>query len=381
MITGFNTDVEYQGVTYHVQTEDKGVETPLILSLVYNRGTILASKRSPYDDLISGGFDETVLAERLQKQHKTICAAVSAGRFEDLKRMAAKDSAARQKVTPAARLAQNPVQKTLPDSPQSSAKTASRQINHFSPKTNSNKTDEIEENFDHNKKQASPVEKSEIPKPSFFEKPINNETFAEKIDRAKAETNKPAFAKPPALELPPKAKITQQPQSANLQAANLNAEQKISSIPKPRHELGAQVGINAFEKEIIIEAVEIIEDEMILPAEAVAIVSDFGAPARKNDPLKIEFLAPMALKSGERKTVSLVVCRGKQENGVAAAQIMVKILGSSFRPLIFHAKTDIKGVATLHLQLPHFRTGRAALLVRAMHSGEQVELRRAILHG
>jgi hypothetical protein len=60
---------------------------------------------------------------------------------------------------------------------------------------------------------------------------------------------------------------------------------------------------------------------------------------------------------------------------------LVKILGSSFRPLIFHAKTDIKGVATVHLQLPHFRAGRAALLVRAMHSGEQVEMRRAILHG
>ena len=41
VITGFNTDIEYQGVTYHVQTEDKGVKTPLILSLVYNRGTIL----------------------------------------------------------------------------------------------------------------------------------------------------------------------------------------------------------------------------------------------------------------------------------------------------------------------------------------------------
>jgi hypothetical protein len=373
VITGFNTDVEYQGVVYHVQTEDKGVETPLILSLVYNRGTILASKRSPYDDLISGGFDEKILAARLQKQHKTICAAVSAGRFEDLKRMAAKDSAARQKETPAA----PPMQKPLPQSIESSAKTAPSQINLFSPKADLYKT----ENFDPNKKQASPVEKSEIPKPSFFEKPLNKETFAEKIDRAKAETNKPTFAKPLVPDSPPKAKTAPPRHSANLQAASSNAEQRISSIPKPRHELGVHVGINAYEKEVIIEAVEVIGDEMILPAEAVAIVADFAAPIPKNDPLKIEFLVPMPLKSGERKTVSLVVCRGKQENGVSAAQIMVKILGSSFRPLIFHAKTDMKGVATVHLQLPHFRTGRAALLVRAMHSGEQVELRRAILHG
>ena len=93
MITGFNTDIEHGGVIYHVQTEDKGVETPLILSLVYNRGTILASKRTPYVDLVQKGFDEKVLAERLQKQHKLICAAVRAGRIEELKQMTAKESA------------------------------------------------------------------------------------------------------------------------------------------------------------------------------------------------------------------------------------------------------------------------------------------------
>src|SRR5215211_4018411 len=97
VITGFNTDIEYNGVTYHVQTEDKGVETPLILSLVYDRGTILASKRSPYDDLLSGEFDETQLAERLQKQHQLICAAIKAGRIEDLRRMTMKESASKKK--------------------------------------------------------------------------------------------------------------------------------------------------------------------------------------------------------------------------------------------------------------------------------------------
>src|SRR5215203_6818012 len=93
VITGFNTDIEHNGVTYHVQTEDKGVETPLILSLVYNRGTILASKRSPYNDLLQGGFDAQQLAERLQKQHKLICAAVRAGRIEELKQMTAREAA------------------------------------------------------------------------------------------------------------------------------------------------------------------------------------------------------------------------------------------------------------------------------------------------
>ena len=46
MISGFNTDVEFGGVVYHVQTEDKGLKSRLFVSLVYDHGTILASKRT-----------------------------------------------------------------------------------------------------------------------------------------------------------------------------------------------------------------------------------------------------------------------------------------------------------------------------------------------
>jgi hypothetical protein len=90
VITGFNTDIEYEGIVYHVQTEDKGLDSPLILSLVYAGGAILASKRSRYEDLIEAGFNEDVLTERLKRQHRLICAAINAGRIEDLKRMGAK---------------------------------------------------------------------------------------------------------------------------------------------------------------------------------------------------------------------------------------------------------------------------------------------------
>ena len=87
MITGFNTDIEYEGVVYHVQTEDKGLDSPVILSLVYSGGAILASKRSPYEDLIRGGYSDEALAERLKRQHMLICAAIHTGRINDLKKM------------------------------------------------------------------------------------------------------------------------------------------------------------------------------------------------------------------------------------------------------------------------------------------------------
>ena len=91
LITGYNTDVEFDGVVYHVQTEDKGLQTPEIVSFVFAGGAILARKRSDYDDLVSAGFDESILVKRLQRQHKLICAAVHAGRIEDLKRMSERE--------------------------------------------------------------------------------------------------------------------------------------------------------------------------------------------------------------------------------------------------------------------------------------------------
>jgi hypothetical protein len=95
VLTGYNTDVEYDGVIYHMQTEDKGLGNPIILSLVYAGGAILASKRAPYDDLVTGGFDERILGERLHRQHKLMCAAVHAGRIEDLKRLSERKTAER----------------------------------------------------------------------------------------------------------------------------------------------------------------------------------------------------------------------------------------------------------------------------------------------
>ncbi len=113
MITGFNTDVVHDGVTYHVQTEDKGLQTPLILSLVYHGGAILASRRTPYNDLIVEGFQESVLSERLHRQHKLICAAIKAGRLKDLQRKSEPQAATLSD----AKLADVNVKSSSPDSP------------------------------------------------------------------------------------------------------------------------------------------------------------------------------------------------------------------------------------------------------------------------
>jgi hypothetical protein len=91
MITGFNTDVRYDGRIYHVQTEDRGQDNPFLESLVYIGGTIVAKKRTPYGEQLSKGATEDMIASLLKRQHQVIIAAIKAGRIEDLIRHSAKE--------------------------------------------------------------------------------------------------------------------------------------------------------------------------------------------------------------------------------------------------------------------------------------------------
>jgi hypothetical protein len=81
VITGFNTDVSCRGVVYHVQTEDKGQENPLIETLIYKGGEILASRRLPYSDVISGADAEKVISRLMEEQHKAMILEVKRGKF------------------------------------------------------------------------------------------------------------------------------------------------------------------------------------------------------------------------------------------------------------------------------------------------------------
>lgn len=324
MITGFNTDIEYEGVTYHVQTEDKGLDTPLILSLVYDRGTILASKRSPYEDLLSN-FDENVLIERLQKQHKLICAAIRGGRIEDLKRMTMRESASKKKGL----IAQREVKTRPPEIPPQIEKIPSAPIVEKAAVS-----------------EQIPVKKEEIPLPQVLH--LADERFQE--------------IKKPETPLP-----TETPKFL---------EDKTSV---PAHEENWDVPISLSDHDLIIDEIEVIEEVTILPAEAVEIITDFSKhdePA--NNELHVELLNNVTLKAGENKTISVLVSRGTTENTIAGSSVMVKVLGSNFRPMIFHGKTDSNGVAIIQLHLPNFSRGRAAVMIKAISGNDEAEVRRII---
>jgi hypothetical protein len=82
VLTGFNTDIDYDGVTYHVQTEDRGAANPLIESFVYVKGEILASRRTAYTNLLDAGAEKPAIQNLMESQHRTIVDAIRTGRID-----------------------------------------------------------------------------------------------------------------------------------------------------------------------------------------------------------------------------------------------------------------------------------------------------------
>jgi hypothetical protein len=96
--------------------------------------------------------------------------------------------------------------------------------------------------------------------------------------------------------------------------------------------------------------------------------------------LQILLLNDAEFNSGEVRTLRVLVVhrRGADEKPLNNIAVSIKILGTTFRPLIYSLKTDREGVASVTTQIPQFTSGRAAVLVRAVAKDEAAELRRVI---
>ncbi|HEY5593759.1 MAG TPA: hypothetical protein VIL61_01195 [Nitrospiria bacterium] len=81
MITGLNTDIEYQGKTYHVQTEDTGRKNPTIMTILFQSGAILATRKTSYADIVKAENLSAILKELMNEQHKKMVEELQSGRF------------------------------------------------------------------------------------------------------------------------------------------------------------------------------------------------------------------------------------------------------------------------------------------------------------
>ena len=294
MITGFNTDIEHDGIVYHVQTEDKGLQSPMILSLVYVGGTILASKRTPYKDLIAKGFSDEALSERLSRQHRLICAAIHAGRVNDLKKMSGRGL-------------ETPV---IPV---------------------------VEETIEMDEAQYEQVPDDDVivVGEADYASVLDDEIII--LGGAQYEI----FAPPP-----------EPPISA--ESPSESAEDSGTSLDSLEQPDAASVN----------DRIEMPSIESATTEEGLVVV----------------LLDAQELYSGDTPTLRVLVIdrSGEVEQPLGDAAVSIKILATTFRPLIYSLKTEVDGIATASVEIPHFVSGRAAVLIRAVAKGSEAELRRVI---
>ncbi len=81
MLTGYNTDIKHEDSVYHIQTEDGGTENPVIVSLIYQGGRILASKKTSYAQIVGTEGFISQLRKILEDQHRSMIASVTSGKF------------------------------------------------------------------------------------------------------------------------------------------------------------------------------------------------------------------------------------------------------------------------------------------------------------
>jgi hypothetical protein len=83
MITGFNTDVDHGGRVFHVQTEDKGLNNPVVESLIYCGGEIVASRQNSYEELAATGeLQEEQILSLMESQHQTMVREIYNGKYD-----------------------------------------------------------------------------------------------------------------------------------------------------------------------------------------------------------------------------------------------------------------------------------------------------------
>jgi hypothetical protein len=274
MITGFNTDISYDGTTYHVQTEDKGNSNPLILSLVYVRGTILAAKRTSYAKELENGLTEQQLQTMLEKQHRTILAVIKAGRIQEL-------------------------------------------------------VDKL------NKSKSSEEEINESPKAIT-----------------------PNFPTPPPI-LAPQVPII---------PIAVQSKVELPTIPH------SEEVWSDFQLE---ERPKINTQPLFAEFDLDKIIFDYLQTDSQEEKLEINIKGSKEFYSGESVLLQIEVSRGG-EKALPNVPVIVKVLGTAFKPQVYSGRTGPDGVAIMPVALPTFTAGSAAIVIQSSSNLGDAEARHLI---
>jgi hypothetical protein len=78
-ILGYNHNIKYRGLVFHVQTEDSGLLNPHLFTHLFYEGVIVSTRKLVYD----AGSNEDAIKALMQAQHKAVMKDLKRGLFDD----------------------------------------------------------------------------------------------------------------------------------------------------------------------------------------------------------------------------------------------------------------------------------------------------------
>lgn len=82
MIVGLNNNFKYKDTIFHIQTEDTGKISYHVVTHLYFKGTIIASKKTYYGDAKSCTELNEMVKELIETQHKKMLLELSKGVYD-----------------------------------------------------------------------------------------------------------------------------------------------------------------------------------------------------------------------------------------------------------------------------------------------------------
>lgn len=72
MLPGYNHNVDYLGRTFHVQTEDSGIDSPHIITHLFENGNVLETRKFDYTSILDSEQRDQVLMSVMINQHQAL---------------------------------------------------------------------------------------------------------------------------------------------------------------------------------------------------------------------------------------------------------------------------------------------------------------------
>jgi hypothetical protein len=84
IMSGLNVDIEHQGKIFHVQTQDKGLSSNYVETIIYKAGRVISSRRTYYTSYLNNPELYENIENIIQKQHESILHEIKGGKFDHL---------------------------------------------------------------------------------------------------------------------------------------------------------------------------------------------------------------------------------------------------------------------------------------------------------